>query len=74
MFAIICDISHNFEYEAAVMASLGFYFKKKMHSELPCQWRQNTLLFDKVEMLSQVNWHDVGVHAVLSYTDMQDLV
>ncbi len=45
------------------MASSGFYFEKNMHAELPWQWRQHGLLFDEVERLSQVKWHDVGVHA-----------
>ncbi len=35
---------------------------------------QNMLLFDHLKRLSQVNWHHVGVHATLQYTDMKDLV
>ncbi len=32
------------------------------------------MLFGMVERLSQVSWHDVGMHAVLKYTDLEDLV
>ncbi len=28
------------------------------------------LLFDEVEGLSQVNWHDVGMHVALQCTEM----
>ncbi len=44
------------------------------HAELPWQRRQGTLLFDEIERLSQVNWHDVGMHAELQHTDMEDLI
>ncbi len=36
--------------------------------------RQLVVLSDKVEKLSQVNWYDVGVHAALQYTDLEDIV
>ncbi len=65
IFAIIAIFSHNVEYQAAVTASFGFSFEKKMHVELPRRWKQLALLFDEVEKLSQVNLHDVGMHAVL---------
>ncbi len=45
-----------------------------MHVELPWWQRQHALLFGKVERLSEVSWHDVGMHAVLKYTDLEDLV
>ncbi len=53
------------------MAPLDFYFEKKMHAELPWWQRQCALPFEKVERLSHVNWHDVGMHTVLSYTGME---
>ncbi len=58
------------------MASSGVYFEKKMHAELPCQWRwkQCSLLFDRMERFLQVNQHDVGLHVALKCTDMQELV
>ncbi len=46
-----------------------------MHTaELLWQRRQCPLLFDEVKGLSQGNWHDVGMHAALNYTDMEDLL
>ncbi len=53
---------------------MGFYFEMKMHEELLWQHRQHTFQSDEVERSSQVNWHDVGMHATLYYTDMEDLV
>ena len=35
---------HNIEYETAVMASPGFYFEKKMHTELLWQQLQTRLI------------------------------
>ncbi len=56
---------HNNEYQKAVTASLGFYCEKKVHAEVRWRWRQRALLFDEVEKLSEVNLHDVGMHAAL---------
>ncbi len=56
---------HNVKYWTAVTASLGFYFEKKIHAELLWRWSWLTLLFNEVERLSPVNWHDVGMHAAL---------
>ncbi len=71
IFAVICNIFHNIKYQTAVMAPLDFYFEKKMHAELPWWQRHCALPFEKVERLSQVIWHDVGMHTVLSYTGME---
>ncbi len=68
LFAICVIFQNN---PIAVTASLGFYFEKKTHAELPRQQRQCGLLFEEVERLSQVNWHDVGMHATLEPTDME---
>ncbi len=56
------------------MASSGFYFEKKMHTEMPWQPWQRMLIFDEVERLSQVHWQDVGRHAALKHKDIGDLV
>ncbi len=45
-----------------------------MNAELPWQQRQCALVFDEVERLLKVNWHDVGRHVVLNYISMEGLV
>ncbi len=74
IFAIICDVFHDIKYHTTVTASPGCYFEKKMDTELSWRQRQRVLLLDEVKRLSQVNWCDVGMHAALSFTDMEDLV
>ncbi len=61
----ICHHLRYFSVKEDVASSSGFYFEKNMHVEMLWWQRQPASIFEEMERFSQVNWHDVGMHAAL---------
>ncbi len=56
IFVVICDIFHNIKYWTDAATASGFYLKNKQ--TCTWRWRRRAFLFDEVERLPQIDWHE----------------